>query len=392
MADRERQIINPAIVIRASVVGVLLFVVALAVLLYLLPPQNAHTSGRNYGYEYSGAKSSSVAFNTSSDANDSILLFGSSELSTPASTVPQVPSVVFGEHNYGVNLTYIGEAFDQSLWHAVAAGAYSNYVENRKVAIIVSPGWFTDGGIDNETFRLRFSYSLYRAFCDNEAISNASKAYLTKRLLEQGVDATAVNAGMRTLPTDFVNDALLAAMDDLKIRKELVSVREGGIEMVSCDTGCTPETIDFDALEAEAKEDAAAMSTNNDLGIDDNFYSDVLASQIDRLKGAHADETYTHTPEYNDFNFFLKVCREVGLEPLVIISPVHGEFYDYEGITKDVRADCYDRIVEICNEHGVRCADFSNREYEKYFLHDIVHFGGPGWVAVEKAIYNYVNE
>ena len=391
MAGRERQIINPSIAIRASVVGVLLFVVALAVLTYLLPPQSVHTSGRNYGYEYSGAKSSSVAFNTSSDASDSMLLFGSSELSTPASTVPQVPSVVFGEHNYGINLTYIGEAYDQSLWHAIAAGAYSNYVENRKVALIVSLGWFDDGGIDNETFGLRFSYSLYRAFCDNDAISSASKAYLAKRLSEQGIDAATINAGMRTLPADYINDALFAAMDDLKIRKELVSVREGGIEMIDYGSEA-PDAIDFDALKAQAVADAAAMSTNNDLGIDDRFYSNTLASQIDRLKDAHADETYTLTPEYNDFNFFLKVCREVGFEPLVIISPVHGEFYDYEGISKDVRADCYSRVVEICNKHGVSYADFSDREYEKYFLHDIVHFGGPGWVAVEEAIYDYANE
>ena len=37
-------------------------------------------------------------------------------------------------------------------------------------------------------------------------------------------------------------------------------------------------------------------------------------------------------------------------------------------------------------------ADFTDREYEKYFLFDTVHFGWTGWVDVEEAIYDFVNQ
>jgi D-alanine transfer protein len=43
------------------------------------------------------------------------------------------------------------------------------------------------------------------------------------------------------------------------------------------------------------------------------------------------------------------------------------------------------------NAHGAsaKLADFSDREYEKYFLFDIVHFGWTGWIDVEQAIYEF---
>jgi len=389
VAKKERKILKPKAAIAAVVAGCALFGAVYAGVQVVLPAQDVHDSNRNYGYVYSGAKSSSVAFNTSADADDSLLLFGSSELSTPASSVPQVPTAVFGQGNYGVDLTYVGEAYDQSLWHSMAAGAYAGSVDNKKCAIIVSPGWFEDGGVDNTTFGLRFSYGLYRAFCDNPDISDASKAYLVKRLHEQGIDEMTINAGLRTMPQDYLNDAVLATMDDLKVRNELRSVRKGGLDQSQRGD---EEPLSFDELRAQALADAQAASTNNDWGIDDSFYSNNIAGNEDRLTNLHADETYSHTPEFNDFNFLLKVMREVGFEPLVIISPIHGDFYDMEGVTASVRHTLYRRIAEICDEHGVACADLTSHEYEKYFLHDIVHFGGPGWVAVEEAIYDHATK
>lgn len=387
MAKKERRVLKPRVALSATLAGCALFAAVFTGVQMVLPAQDVHDSNRNYGYVYSGAKSSSVAFNTSADADDSMLLFGSSELSTPVRTVPQVPVAVFGVGNYGVDLTFVGEAYDQSLWHAIAAAAYADAVDNKKCAVIVSPGWFEDGGIDNTTFGLRFSYGLYRAFCDNPNVSEASKAYLVKRLREQGIDEMTVNAGLRTMPQDYLNDAVLAAMDDLKIRNELREVRTMGLDQSVRD----PEPLSFDELYEQALAAAQAASTNNDMGIDDAFYEANIAGNEDSLVNRHADETYTNTPEFSDFNFLLKIMGEVGLEPLVIISPIHGEFYDMEGVTKDVRATLYSRIAKICKNHKVACADLTSHEYEKYFLHDIVHFGGPGWVAVEEAIYDYAN-
>ena len=319
--------------------GIVLFLVALSCIQIVLPSQSMVDQKKDYGYIYSGAKSESLDFVDAASAENTVLLFGSSELSTPSSVIPQVPAEVFGMNDYGLDLMYIGEAYDQSLWQAIAAGAYGSQVKNKKVILIVSPTWFEDDGLDNETFKL--------------------------------------------------NDQILSAIADLQIRKDLIDVRERAFDRVFAEAASQVTPLDFDALYEAALADAQAACTTNDWGMDDAFYQGSIEGKLDRLKGTQTDESFQNQTEYQDFSFFLKVCKEAGLEPLVIISPVHGEFYDWVGTSQTDRQRCYDRIKEICAAHNVACEDYSDKEYETYFLHDIVHFGWTGWVAVEEAIYNY---
>ena len=359
-----------------------------AALQYLMPAQSYVGSDRNYGYVYSSARNSSTAFSLASAESDAMLLFGSSELSISTATIPEVPAAVLGLRNYGLQLNYVGEAYDQSLWHAIAAGAYSQGATNRKVAIIVSPAWFNDGGVDNETFKLRFSYTLYQQFCSNPDISQESRDYVKRRLAEQGVDDATINAGLGTYPHDVINSVVLSALDDLKIRKDLVEVRDLGIDT----SNVKNQTPTFSAWRNHALEDAVKASTNNDWGFLDSFYEQNVAGKESQLRGLQASDTYSDTPEYDDFAFFLQVCKEVGFEPLVIISPVSGYFYDLEGVSSSTRFDCYERIRATCAEYGVSVADFSDREYEKYFLFDAVHFGWTGWVDVEEALVEFASK
>lgn len=96
--------------------------------------------------------------------------------------------------------------------------------------------------------------------------------------------------------------------------------------------------------------------------------------------------------EYADFSCFLDVCREVGLEPLVVVLPVHGAWYDREGVPASERQAYYERIRSLCDEAGAAYADFSSCEYEKYFLCDTVHPGWRGWVRIEQAFYDFVHD
>lgn len=91
----------------------------------MLPAQTSYDPARLYDYVYSGTKSQSVPFTTASMSDDGHLAFGSSEFFISKDKVAQCPQAVFGENVTGVDLTYVGEAYDQSLWQAIAAGAYA---------------------------------------------------------------------------------------------------------------------------------------------------------------------------------------------------------------------------------------------------------------------------
>ena len=160
----------------AACAGVALAGVGAACVFTAWPAQGESSADANYGYVYSGAKSSSVDFMRASMTDRSLVVFGSSEFSTPSSIVPQVASQVFGTTNYGLDLMLVGEAYDQSLWQTIALGALAQKegLPRQKCALIVSPGWFVDGGEDASTFQTRFSYSLYQAFCESWASTRPS--------------------------------------------------------------------------------------------------------------------------------------------------------------------------------------------------------------------------
>ena len=355
------------------------------------PRQAECDSQTDYGYVYSGMKSQSVDFAKAAMTDESLLLFGSSELSTPASIVPQVPGAVFGENDYGLRLMCVGEAYDQSLWQAIALGAFAQGgVPRDKAVLIVGPGWFVDGGQDADTFGTRFSYSLYAGFCENSAIPAAVKAYVCDRLLELGIDETQVSSSAGSMPQDALNAAVFGAIDDLKIRQGLIEVRAEGMPLVD---EAAPATPDFATMREQALVDGAAISTTNDWGVEDGFYTKRLEPVLDGAAGSRADETYSDTPEYDDLDAFLDVADACGIDVLLVVSPVMGPYYDHIGITADTREACYDRIRAIAAKHGsAKLADFSDREYEKYFLYDIVHFGTVGWTDLNEAIYNFAQE
>ena len=377
----------PASRIIAAVLAAAAVVVAVAVgITFAMPSQDSLAEpGKDYSYVYSGAKSSSIPFSLASQQDDSYCLFGSSELSTPPSLVPEVPAVVFGTTNYGVDLLCIGEAYDQSLWQAIAAGAYAPHLANNKIAIVVSPSWFFDGGVDNSIFQTRFSYSLYRAFCDNDKLSEETRAYVRTRLSEQGVSESTLGAANRQGPIGSINDFFFTWVDDIRLRRGLQEI---------VGYGFYPEEKplakpNFASIRDHALVDAEKRSTN-EWGFDDDSYTENVGEHKDQIKGRLSNETFTNTPEYDDFGLFLRVCRESGLEPLVIVSPLSGGYYDWVGIDEATRRTSYDHILQICHAYDVAVADFSDREYEKYFLHDQVHFGWTGWVDVEQAIYDFV--
>ena len=339
--------------LRGVLAGLLAAALGLAGVCAMLPAQTAYDPARLYDYVYSGTKSQSVPFTTASMSDDGHLAFGSSEFFISKDKVAQCPQAVFGENVTGVDLTYVGEAYDQSLWQAIAAGAYAGEAKNKKVMIVVSPQWFFKGNGDQGKFASKFSYELYRRFANNPSISGETKAYVRSRVEALGVDAKTTAAANR----DTVLDA--------------------------ASTG----EPDWNALLKQADASGDAACTTNDFGIYDAYWQKNSGYHVERGQNfSQADE------EYADLACFLRVCREAGLEPLVTILPVHGAWYDREGVAHAERQAYYERIHGLCDDAGAAYADFSSCEYEKYFLCDTVHPGWCGWVRIEQAFYDFVHD
>ena len=179
------------------------------------------------------------------------------------------------------------------------------------------------------------------------------------------------------------------AQSDYEKVKDLDDVRSRGIPFAA-----GPAEVPYwERMMAEARTDAAEMGSSNAWGAENAFYTEQLAPALDSLAGARADETYQKSQEYGDLKCFLDVCDFCGIEPLIIIEPVMGPYYDHIGIGRETREAAYARIRDVVAAHpAARLCDFSDHEYEPGFLFDIVHFGWCGWVSCEHALWDFWQE
>lgn len=358
---------------------------------------SAYTKAINTEYDNLTKDKGQIILERSAD-NGNVMLLGSSEL---GSWVQQNPVNMFPNTTLDSDITIVGQAYVQSLLHAMKVGTEA-FSDNKRVALVVSMQWFYGEDIDRDGFAANFSEYQFFCFMNNERLSKESKLYICERtdeLLEeiQGYDDIKVYAWL------YAQDNVLGDVG-LTLLKPYYSVREKVLEIRDkWDTyqllkqtraeAEQPEVKDIDwqkALE-DAEAEGAGYCTNNEFYVDDNYYSTYLESTIDSLEGVEA-ETVLTSKEMEDYEMFLQICRENGVEPYIIIMGTNGKYYDYVGIDSGRRNQLYDEVQKRAEDAGVEYLRLSDKEYEPYFMVDVMHLGWKGWLYVDQQISELYSE
>jgi len=337
---------------------------------------------------------------------DTIPVLGSSELQHQKKT-PYHPSNVFAGQQ--TKLMLIGAGYYQSLFHATLVAALDDSMENRKVVLIVAPQWFRKSGVKPEAYASRFSEQNYIAMLENPRLSEETKAYIVKRthkLLKvdpKGLERVKKFEKYFTAGKGNAEDIDLATDWYLKFMQEKektnVALRLTAYEILDKPDEKQEESfltaegdIDFDALRAAAAKDGEEACGGNQFFVKKSYYNNYIMKVMDEVKDEGIRTGYSVSLEFDDFECFLKVCTELGVEPLIVISPVNGYWYDWIGFPADAREEYYSQVRDLTEKCGAKMADFSDREYEEYFMEDTVHVGWKGWVDVCEEIYRFASE
>lgn len=320
---------------------------------------------------------------------NTMLVFGSSELSTK--TIDTHPQNLFLKQGYNFNTMLVGQGYYQSLWHTIALGALDDGIQTRKVTIIVSAQWFSKDGVTPKVFSGTYSKAMSYQFMKNPAISNELKEKVAKRvkqldsttpsadvLLAMGENKVNLFKNMEITTDNFLNG--------MKIANDIKSVNLNYTEYLQ---NKDVNSIDWNQLLTKAEQDGAKACTNNEFGVNNTYYKTYVEKELSNRKGSQKDLSYAVSPEYDDFQLFLDVCKDTKIQPLVIIVPVNGFWSDYTQFPKTERQAYYQKIRNICKQNNVNYADFSDKEYEKYFLSDVMHLGWKGWVDIDEAIVKF---
>ncbi len=342
------------------------------------------------------AKGTSLAGLTENMNETTIPVFGSSEFQHGKETEYH-PTNVFAGNRF--NPMLIGAGYYQSLSHAITLAAIEPSMKQRKAVLILSPQWFRKPGVVDQAFTSRFSENLYAAMLQNDKISDSTKEYISERTQKLlSVDKTTKEHAALHDKVLWKNEGSEA--ENLKEKVWTTFLHEKDRFGITSDlikagikkgTGIAAEDVepDWNMLLSNA-ESSGKKENQNEFYINNSSYKKLL-SVLPSKKGMNRDAKtgYQNSPEYDDLRCFLNVCKEADIEPMLVIIPVNGYYYDFTEFPNEARQKYYEKVRRVADEFNVQVADFSDDEYTEYFFEDRVHLGKKGWVKVNESIYKF---
>ena len=339
-------------------------------------------------------------------APETLTIYGSSELRTQ--NISTHPANFFSENNFGFQINLVGRGSCQSLIHALSIAASGAALRGTKVALITSPQSFIAGGITPDMFMANFSEQQYLDILADKNIPEDIKARFSVRISElmgeysvvtgktsHELSAAALSAkyfdnpAMSALLAPYSAATLaLAGLKDMAYVRKLIE----STELSAPESAALITEIDWGKAEIDAASTAERLTDNNDFGILNDYYTTYIGRKLEQQKNKDVLLSYSVSEEYDDLRLLFDVCKAVGVEPLFIHVPLHGDWSDFTGFTAEKRTEYYENVRKIVNEYGIKMLDLSRFEYEKYFLCDIMHLGWKGWLEVDKALVGFYYE
>ena len=347
-----------------------------------------------YSTSYEKYKSRDIL--TSNITPNTFVLLGSSEL---VATINEDyhPNKIFNYNDF--NIMQIGTSYSQNIIQATTLGSIEGSMTKRKVAIIESVQWFEKDGTHQDAFLNKASQEHIFQTLSNKKISKDTKEKLIDRIIEITKGNKLQNDLYKKYKSYFIEgkgafiDKKLLEFDNaiysFKLKQTFYQKHAKSDYPSLGDK--TPD-YDWEKMTNQFVEEVKKKTDNNDYAVDNNYYNTYLKDRYVSLKDSNKDLSYLESPEYSDMELFLTVAKELGIEVEVIIFPVNGKWNDYTGVSREMREKTYKKIEDVAKSHGATVLNYGNREYDDYFLFDVMHVGVKGWMEVEKELYKFANQ
>ena len=347
-----------------------------------------------YSTSYEKYKSRDIL--TSNITPNTLVLLGSSEL---VATINEDyhPNKIFNYNDF--NIMQIGTSYSQNIVQASTLGSIEGAMTKRKVAIVESVQWFEKDGTHQDAFLNKASQEHIFQTLSNEKISKETKEKLIDRIIEITKGNKLQNDLYKKYKSYFIEgkgtfiDKKLLELDNtiysFKLKQTFYQKHAKSDYPSLGDK--TPD-YDWEKMTNQFVEEVKKKTDNNDYAVDNNYYNTYLKDRYTSLKNSNKDLSYLESPEYSDMELFLTVAKELGIEVEVIIFPVNGKWNDYTGVSREMREKTYKKIEDVAKSYGATVLNYGNREYDDYFLFDVMHVGVKGWMEVEKELYKFANQ
>ena len=386
--------------LKAFLISIVLVLITLVILnkTYIKKIEDYYKVNDNsvrYSTAYEKYKSKDII--TENITPNTLVLLGSSEL-TATINEKYHPNKIFNYEDF--NIMQIGTGYSQNIIQASTLGSIEGSMENKKVAIVESVQWFAKGGLQKDAFLNKASQEHIYNTMTNDKISKETKEKLINRVIELTSNNKGQNDIYKKYKEYFIeNKGGFIGKKVLELDKDIYSFKnkiqfytnKGKIDYPLF--GQNTPNYDWDSLTNDFVEKIKGTTNNNDYVVDNKYYDTYLAKNYPSFKNSNKELSYLDSPEYTDYEIFLDVAKELGMEVEIIIFPVNGKWNDYTGVSREMREQTYRKIEEVAKKYvNVKVLNYGNREYDDYFLFDVMHVGVKGWMEVERELYKFAKQ
>ena len=321
-----------------------------------------------------------------------LLLLGSSELTTTINENYH-PKKIFNYEDF--NIMQVGVGNSQNIIHAATLGSIGNDVKNNEIVMIQSIQWFDNkNGILKDAFLSRISSEHVYNTMKNDKISYQTKEKFINRVIELSASNKELNKKYKSYKRYFLKgegnkftEKFLKLDNYFYILKtKLNFYKNKGKENYPVNGENTPD-YNWEELDKKAAEEAKERTNNNDYQIDNTYYDKYIRVKYNQLKDSSKNTKYDDSREYEDLDILLSIVKDLNLNIKFAILPANGRWSDYTGIGSEKRQVAYNKLKEIAKNNNIEVMDYSNKEYEDYYMYDAMHLGWRGWIDFERDLY-----
>jgi D-alanine transfer protein len=339
---------------------------------------------------------------------DLLPIYGSSEISTVRTNYDA--ATVFRAYPTGFAPFEVANRAVNSLVVAKDLAGVGSALRGKKVVVSFTHSIFFDGVISPSYYQGNFSVLHACELAFSSDLSRATKRLAARRMLDYPDSLNKeplLRFALRQLADDsWRGRVLYAAVWPLgKLRTFLLELQDHWETIVDIreqpdlnpNVPHQPGPIDWPALEAKADRSQPRYSNNNPYGFDNEKWRAVISKRVAK----HQDETTPQAfltklqaaKEWTDLDILLRVLTELGAEPLLVIRPIPGPYWEAMGVTQPARKVYYDRLAAAAQAYGVPIVDFVDHDMDPYFSIDHEgHTSRTGWVAMDKVLDQFYHD
>ena len=330
-----------------------------------------------------------------------IMIFGSSELSYQGEEAPYR----FFKNKLNKNILAFGFGGTQSLTILAQLSAYYSQamIENGRVVVIISPGWFDDEGTHLDSFLHTMPASLLMRLLYESEAPYEYKKYIQEYIHDNFNELTfpkpihfAWNYAFPRKETKvkYLNRvyALLAKVTQYypyKLYDRYLKSTLPTQPVIAPSNNAHDASFHWDQLLSDAVRLQVSKATNNPYGITNDYFTTYVQNSIKKGKFPQtAPVISSYSKEYRDLLLLIEFCKMFKHKPLFVLLPFNPKAYTH--------LERYDplmnNISSTLERAGIPLLNLWKEGDKPGMMADIMHTGAYGWQRINQAIYQHVVE